>query len=32
MAAPAVTWFEVAGKDGPALERYYGGLSKGAVQ
>ena len=23
MAAPAVAWFEVTGKDGPALQRFY---------
>ena len=26
MAIPAVAWFEVTGKDGPALQRFYGGL------
>ncbi len=26
MTAPAVAWFEVTGKDGPALQRYYGEL------
>lgn len=26
MAAPAVTWFEVTGKDGPALQQFYGEL------
>jgi predicted enzyme related to lactoylglutathione lyase len=26
MAVPAVAWFEVTGKDGPALQRFYGEL------
>ena len=26
MAAPAVAWFEVTGKDGPALQTFYGEL------
>lgn len=26
MAKPAVGWFEVTGKDGPALQRFYGDL------
>ncbi len=26
MAAPAVAWFEITGKDGPALQRFYGDL------
>jgi uncharacterized protein len=32
MAAPAVAWFEVTGKDGPALQRYYGELFDWQVQ
>lgn len=26
MAKPAVGWFEVTGKDGPALQKFYGDL------
>ncbi len=26
MATPAVAWFEITGKDGPALQSFYGGL------
>ena len=32
MAAPAVAWFEVTGKDGPALQRFYGELFDWQVQ
>lgn len=32
MAAPAVAWFEVTGKDGPALQRFYGDLFDWQVQ
>ena len=32
MAAPAVAWFEVTGKDGPALQRFYGELFGWQVQ
>ena len=32
MAAPAVAWFEVTGKDGPALQRFYGELFDWQIQ
>jgi predicted enzyme related to lactoylglutathione lyase len=32
MAAPAVAWFEVTGKQGPALQRFYGELFEWQVQ
>jgi hypothetical protein len=32
MAAPAVAWFEVSGKDGPALQGYHASYSTGTVQ
>ncbi len=32
MAAPAVAWFEVTGKDGPALQRFYGTLFDWDIQ
>jgi uncharacterized protein len=32
MAAPAVAWFEVTGKDGLALQRFYGKLFEWQVQ
>ena len=32
MATPAVAWFEVTGRDGPALQRFYGGLFDWDVQ
>jgi predicted enzyme related to lactoylglutathione lyase len=32
MAAPAVAWFEVTGKDGPALQRFYGELFDWKIQ
>lgn len=32
MAAPAVAWFEVTGKDTLALQRFYGRLSEWQVQ
>ena len=32
MAAPAVAWFEVTGKEGPALQRFYGELFEWQVQ
>jgi uncharacterized protein len=32
MAAPAVAWFEVTGKDGPALQKFYGELFDWQVQ
>jgi predicted enzyme related to lactoylglutathione lyase len=32
MAAPAVAWFEVTGKDGPAMQRFYGDLFDWPVQ
>jgi predicted enzyme related to lactoylglutathione lyase len=32
MAAPAVAWFEVTGKDGPALQNFYGALFDWQIQ
>jgi uncharacterized protein len=32
MAKPAVAWFEVTGKDGPALQQFYGGLFDWQIQ
>jgi predicted enzyme related to lactoylglutathione lyase len=32
MTAPAVAWFEVTGKDGPALQRFYGEVFDWQVQ
>jgi predicted enzyme related to lactoylglutathione lyase len=32
MAAPSVAWFEVTGKDGPALQSFYGQLFDWKVQ
>jgi uncharacterized protein len=32
MAAPAVAWFEITGKDGPALQRFYGSLFDWQIQ
>lgn len=32
MATPAVAWFEVTGKDGPELQKFYGELFDWAVQ
>lgn len=32
MAKPAVAWFEVTGKDGSALQRFYGSLFEWEVQ
>ncbi|MHB8618962.1 MAG: VOC family protein [Chloroflexota bacterium] len=32
MAKPAVAWFEVTGKDGAALQRFYGSLFDWQVQ
>src|SRR4029453_12037617 len=32
MAAPAVAWFEITGKDGPALQRFYGDLFAWLIQ
>ena len=32
MAAPAVAWFEVTGKDGSALQRFYGELFDWQIQ
>jgi predicted enzyme related to lactoylglutathione lyase len=32
MATPAVAWFEVTGKDGAGLQRFYGGLFDWEVQ
>jgi predicted enzyme related to lactoylglutathione lyase len=31
MAAPSVSWFEVTGRDGPALQRFYARLFDWAV-
>jgi uncharacterized protein len=32
MTAPAVAWFEVTGKDGPALQKFYGELFDWQIQ
>jgi predicted enzyme related to lactoylglutathione lyase len=32
MAAPEVAWFEVTGKDGPSLQRFYGELFDWEIQ
>jgi predicted enzyme related to lactoylglutathione lyase len=32
MAKPTVAWFEVTGKDGPALQRFYGSLFDWQIQ
>lgn len=32
MAAPAVTWFEITGKNGPALQKFYGDLFDWQIQ
>ncbi len=32
MATPAVAWFEITGRDGPALQRFYGELFDWQVQ
>jgi uncharacterized protein len=32
MAAPSVAWFEVTGKDGPALQRFYDELFDWKIQ
>jgi predicted enzyme related to lactoylglutathione lyase len=32
MPTPAVAWFEVTGKDGPALQRFYGELFDRKIQ
>ncbi len=32
MAQPAVAWFEVTGKDGAALQRFYGSLFEWQIQ
>lgn len=32
MATPAVAWFEITGKDGPVLQRFYSELFDWAVQ
>src|SRR5919108_395930 len=32
MAQPAVAWFEVTGKDGPKLQKFYGSLFGWSVQ
>ena len=32
MSTPAVAWFEITGKDGPALQRFYGTLFNWTVQ
>jgi uncharacterized protein len=32
MASPAVAWFEVTGKDGPALQKFYGELFDWGIQ
>lgn len=32
MAAPSVAWLEVTGKDGPALQSFYGQLFDWKVQ
>ena|SRR5215207_8710404 len=32
MASPAVAWFEITGKDGPALQKFYGDLFDWQIQ
>jgi uncharacterized protein len=32
MSTPAVAWFEITGKDGPALQHFYGRLFDWSVQ
>jgi uncharacterized protein len=32
MASPAVAWFEITGKDGPALQKFYGDLFDWRIQ
>ena len=32
MTTPAVAWFEITGKDGPALQQFYGRLFDWSVQ